>query len=237
MNADFPRILTLLRKERKMTQKDAAAQLEISQALLSHYEKGIRECGLDFLCRCAEFYGVSCDYLLGRTPIPTGYTLTVNDIPDPDAAGKENVFKGSVLPILNKKLISNSLNILFDLMTRLGSESLIQEVSSFLMIGVYRAFRVIYSANPKNQEGIFSLPPVIASHYATAAMQICEGNAAAVASNRLLPNQQGLEDTQVSISTESLPQEYPLFSASLLNLVNHSEKTIQKMNLQLKKKG
>ena len=63
MNADFPRVLTLLRKERGISQKLAASKLGISQALLSHYEKGIRECGLDFLIRCADFYGVSCDYM------------------------------------------------------------------------------------------------------------------------------------------------------------------------------
>ena len=67
MNADFSRILTLLRKEKGISQKTAAQQLGVSQALLSHYEKGIRECGLDFLVRCADFYGVSCDYLLGRS--------------------------------------------------------------------------------------------------------------------------------------------------------------------------
>ncbi|MEG1182005.1 MAG: helix-turn-helix transcriptional regulator, partial [Oscillospiraceae bacterium] len=63
-NSSFCRILTLLRKERGITQKDAAASLGISQALLSHYEKGIRECGLDFVVRASSFYGVSCDYLL-----------------------------------------------------------------------------------------------------------------------------------------------------------------------------
>ncbi|HAM68541.1 MAG TPA: transcriptional regulator, partial [Ruminococcus sp.] len=68
MNEDFPRIITLQRKERKISQKKAATDLGISQALLSHYEKGIRECGLDFLVRIADYYNVSCDYLLGRTP-------------------------------------------------------------------------------------------------------------------------------------------------------------------------
>ncbi len=47
-NNDFPRLLTLLRKERGLSQKQAATDLKVSQALLSHYEKGIRECGLDF---------------------------------------------------------------------------------------------------------------------------------------------------------------------------------------------
>ena len=77
MNADFPRILTLLRKEKGISQKTAAGDLGISQALLSHYEKGIRECGLDFLVRTADYYGVSCDYLLGRSPDRSGTTLTV----------------------------------------------------------------------------------------------------------------------------------------------------------------
>ena len=66
MNASFPRVLALLRAERRISQKKAAADLGISQALLSHYEKGIRECGLDFVVRAAQYYNVSCDYLLGN---------------------------------------------------------------------------------------------------------------------------------------------------------------------------
>lgn len=64
----FPAILTLLRRERGLTQKQAAQDLGVSQALLSHYERGIRECGLDFLIRAADYYGVTCDFLLGRGP-------------------------------------------------------------------------------------------------------------------------------------------------------------------------
>lgn len=60
-------IISELRKEKGLSQKEAASQLGISQALLSHYEKGIRECGHSFLIKIAEFYGVSCDYILGRT--------------------------------------------------------------------------------------------------------------------------------------------------------------------------
>lgn len=67
MERNFPIILCELRKERGLSQKEAAAKLGISQALLSHYEKGIRECGQSFLVRVADFYGVTCDFLLGRT--------------------------------------------------------------------------------------------------------------------------------------------------------------------------
>ena len=61
----FSEILSKMRKERGVSQKKAAADLGISQALLSHYEKGIRECGLDFVIKCSKYYGVTTDYLLG----------------------------------------------------------------------------------------------------------------------------------------------------------------------------
>lgn len=73
----FAEILSQLRKERAISQKRAAADLGISQALLSHYEKGIRECGLDFVIKCSEYYGVTTDYLLGvsdsRNGVDTSY--------------------------------------------------------------------------------------------------------------------------------------------------------------------
>ncbi len=67
MSTSVSNRLVSLRKEKNLSQKEAAAALEVSQALLSHYEKGIRECGLDFLCRASAFYDVSTDYLLGIT--------------------------------------------------------------------------------------------------------------------------------------------------------------------------
>ena len=63
---EFNRIIKLLRKERGITQKQAAEDLGVSQALLSHYEKGIRECGLDFVvrdrCNHQGLSGLQCRY-------------------------------------------------------------------------------------------------------------------------------------------------------------------------------
>ena len=69
MNENFSRVLALLRQEKGISQRNAAASLQVSQALLSHYENGAREPGFDFLLRAAEFYGVSTDFLLGRTTV------------------------------------------------------------------------------------------------------------------------------------------------------------------------
>ena len=68
MNAEFPRLITLLRKEKGISQKQAAAELGISQALLSHYEKGVRECGLDFLIRCARLLRCFLRLSVGASP-------------------------------------------------------------------------------------------------------------------------------------------------------------------------
>ena len=67
MARGFSDTMSALRRARGLSQRTAAADLHISQALLSHYENGAREPGLAFVCRACEYYGVSADYLLGRT--------------------------------------------------------------------------------------------------------------------------------------------------------------------------
>ena len=218
MNTDFPRILTLLRKERGISQKQAASALGISQALLSHYEKGIRECGLEFLVKTADFYGVSCDYLLGRSPERTGAQIAVEDIPEPDALGKENVMRGSILPTLNKKLIANALNIIFDVLQTVNDKELTSTLSAFLNLSVYRTFRVLYDAHPKNEPSMFTVPTTQAQARAMAAMVLLEAKAREI--SEALPAKTA---EKLLLSTQTLSQNYPLFVSSLLNLIKNAE--------------
>ena len=67
MERTFPETLSVLRRERNISQRTAAAALHISQALLSHYENGAREPGLDFVRRACDYYGVTADYLVCRS--------------------------------------------------------------------------------------------------------------------------------------------------------------------------
>lgn len=225
MNADFPRILTLLRKERGISQKQAAAELKISQALLSHYEKGIRECGLDFVVRTANFYNVSCDYLLGRSPERTGAQISLEDIPEPDAIGKENTLKGSILPTLNKKLLFNTLNIIFDMLQNINNKELTSEMSSFFNLSVYRMFRVLYRINSKNEQTLFTVSNISAAAKALAAMAISESNAAVIAAE-LAQTPEAKE--KLYMTTQTLQKDYPLFTSSLLNLIKNSENAINR---------
>jgi transcriptional regulator with XRE-family HTH domain len=227
MNNNFARIITLLRKERGYSQKKAAADLSISQALLSHYEKGIRECGLDFVVKVADYYGVSCDYLLGRTPHRSGATISVEDIPDPDAAGKENVMHGkggSLLPVLNKKLIANSLNIIYGILQKYNCKALTAEVSAYLSLAVYRVFRMLYSANPKNPQGLFSVPLRQSSGHSAAAQEIALSDAACLLAGEKVEDMEPMEKGTAPLSSpEKIGEEFPLFSSSLFNLIQSSE--------------
>ena len=72
MERNFAAVMSELRHARGLSQRKVAADLKISQALLSHYENGAREPGLDFVVRACDYYGVSADYLLGRTDKPGG---------------------------------------------------------------------------------------------------------------------------------------------------------------------
>ena len=226
MNADFPRLITLLRKEKGISQKQAAAEFGISQALLSHYEKGIRECGLDFLVKCARFYGVSCDYLLGRSAERNGMMLSAEDLPNPEKM-KDNVYHGSVLPTMYKKLIENSLDILFDRLDQCRDKRVVTSVSNYLMLAVYRMFRRLYQAAPGNVASMFRVTPARWERDADAAMFLQEGELSATMAgeNGACPDPAAFE-----MNTETLARDYPRHATSLMNLIKNSEEVIRKHN-------
>ena len=75
MSKAFAENIGRLRRGSGQSQREAAAGLGISPALLSHYENGAREPGLDFVVRVCDYYGVTADFLLGRTSEPTDEKL------------------------------------------------------------------------------------------------------------------------------------------------------------------
>lgn len=229
MNKDFSRTITLLRKEKGLSQKKSAQDLNISQALLSHYEKGIRECKLEFVIKCSNYYSVSCDYLLGKSPDRSGATIMLSDIPDPTIFGKDNQLKGSILATLNKKLILNSINILFDLLQKIGYKGLTIEISTYIMTSVYKMFRILYSTNPKNPQGMFSIPDEIHTGLASASQFISENNAKCLASGKSIKGLTTDRKILTTLSPDIISSEYQSTASSLYNLIQNVE---SKMNLQ-----
>ncbi|NMP37122.1 MAG: helix-turn-helix transcriptional regulator [Clostridiales bacterium] len=141
----FAERVTSLRHEKNISQKDAAAALGVSQALLSHYENGIRECGLEFVCRAADYYGVTSDYILGRTQSRYGLGSTeVDDLPEDVNLTQHTVTRAAVM--IQERISSG------------GGSELENMATLFFCMSVYRAVLAAVSKGiiPKKWIGINS---------------------------------------------------------------------------------
>lgn len=69
-----------LREDRDLTQKDLADLLKTHQTTYSSYELGKLGIPIPALHTLADFYGVSVDYLLGRTDVKTPYPKSGRNI-------------------------------------------------------------------------------------------------------------------------------------------------------------
>lgn len=70
MGFPYQRRLRDLREDHDKTQQDIADILGTSQTMYAHYERGANELPLRHLLKLADYYGVSADYLLGRSNTP-----------------------------------------------------------------------------------------------------------------------------------------------------------------------
>lgn len=61
--------LRLLREEKGLFQKDIAALLKVSIPAVNQYESGKRDMSTETVVTLAEYFGVSTDYLLGKSDI------------------------------------------------------------------------------------------------------------------------------------------------------------------------
>ena len=154
MATDFSRTLGLLRQEKGISQRKAARELGISQALLSHYENGIREPGLAFVAKVCDYYHVSADYLLGRTASRDGAMIDADELYD--ASDEKGTLRGSILATLQKKLVVNAAGVLFDLLGRIGSREAVAAAGDYLTDGLYQLLRQLYRACGGNED-LFAL--------------------------------------------------------------------------------
>lgn len=226
MNKDFPRIITMLRKEKKFSQKQVAEDLGISQALLSHYEKGIRECGLDFLIKVSDYYSVSCDFLLGRSPERSGAVLKFEDIPDADEIEENSNVKASLVPLLNKKILTNSLSVIYDMLIKANNKSLTANVSNYLMLVLYKVFRTLYSANEKNHQSMFAIPESTYQGYSEAQMKVYSTRFESM-TNYKNEGEYLNKLKEIEYSPENLADDYPKLASSLMNLIQHAESKLK----------
>ena len=65
----FANRLRSIRRDRALRQRDLAEALDLAQTTIANYEQGIRFPDEDTLYRIADFFGISLDYLLGRSGV------------------------------------------------------------------------------------------------------------------------------------------------------------------------
>lgn len=225
MNTNFPRTLSLLRKESGLSQRKVAKELHVSQAVLSHYENGLREPGLEFVANAADFYKVSCDFLLGRTMSREDYTIKPEDLPDMSEE-KDNVLRGSMLAALSKKLVVNSVSLIFDIVGKAKSKKLISETAMFFNVAIYKVFRTLYHACGKNSEDFFSINDEVWTELANAEMSLNSFNIKCAAENVKIGD--NTEDSKLpELSPEYISSEYPALNQSLNSVLQAAGKRLE----------
>ncbi len=216
-NAEFSRTLSLLRQEKKVSQRAAAQALGISQALLSHYENGIREPGLAFVVKACDYYGVSADFLLGRTLSRDGVVIAAEELYD-ISDEKNNSIRGGVLALLSKKLLVNSIGVLFGLLGKTGSREAVQATANYLSTAVYTMYRRLYDANPDNNPDFFSVPP---RHFQAglheADMKCCECEL----SDALAAHAKA-KGPMPEMTNDALARDYPVLYQSILQVIHNT---------------
>lgn len=102
----FGKRLRLLRGN--LNQENLASELNVSRSTMSSYEHG-REPSYDLLVQLADYFDVSIDYLLGRTPDkkPSSDTLanTLNQLASPvETAGADPLSQSDFVDLAEKLL-------------------------------------------------------------------------------------------------------------------------------------
>ena len=64
---NFGERLSMLRKEKALTQKDLGEDLGVGERSIRSYEGGARHPDFQGLLRMADYFDVSLDYLVGRS--------------------------------------------------------------------------------------------------------------------------------------------------------------------------
>ena len=214
--SEFSRTLSLLRQERGVSQRTAASALGISQALLSHYENGIREPGLSFVAKPCDCYHVSADFILGRTLSRDGSMLSSEEVLE--AAEPGNILQGSVLATLQSKLLAGAVGVLFGLLGKLGDKTAINAAAAYLGGAVYQLYRHLYRAAGAN-EAYFALDPAACTMgTADADMKLEEVRYA-----RALRAQAAKKAEFPDLSPEALTSNYPGRCQSLTQVLSTAD--------------
>lgn len=193
----FAQRLALVRKKSGLSQKQAAEKLGISQGLLSHYERGIRECGLDFVLKVSKVFDVSCDYLLGST----------------ENERNEKLSKKPKL-YLGRNNLQNAIDLLYSITARFGNPKIHLDINNLMYAQIYSDIRLLHSIlTDDDMADIFSLPYNLALSRSEAMRTNSMENAI----------MKMIEAEKISLSKADLKAQYPMNYNSIMSIIETVE--------------
>lgn len=204
MKNQFGKTISDLRLQNGWSQKETALKLGISQALLSHYEKGIRECGLDFLIKASKVFNCSTDYLLGIT-----------DSKEPAKSDTDSISADlKQYPKFEKSRndVINVFNLLYSITARLDNPEICKDFSKIMTAEVYiiaRSFKNRYFDG-----NFFKKEP-----------REAEFDAKKDRINALVSifEHFSKENINLNLNADTLEKDYPTCSKSLFSIINNFE--------------
>ena len=200
MISKFPRVLSALRQEAGVSQREAAQQLGVSQALLSHYENGIREPGLSFVIRACDYYGVSADVLLGRT--------AADGLPRHSGPVEEDVPSGA-------KALHDAATVLLSFLREGGNTTAACWAEFYMDTVIYDLVRYLCRFSPDHAAQAFSIDQHSFLSAATATDLLYVRSQY----RRALSNRDGGPEALPVLTPDLLRERYPDACESLIRMV------------------
>ena len=130
--------------------------------------------------------------------------------------------RGSVLALLSKKLLVNSVGMLFDLLGKTGSREAIRAASNYLSTALYQVYRHLYHANPANNPDFFS----VSQRHFMAGLADADLHMSEVELTDALSAHVKEKGRMPEMDHAALARDYPVLYQSMLQLIHNSGERI-----------
>ena len=122
------------------------------------------------------------------------------------------------------------MQIIFDILEEIDNKNLTTEVSSYMMVSVYKMLRSVYSLNNKNPQAMFSIIPEYYAGIASALQNVVEANINGLSLGKATPASHNIDNNTIPyLSPDAISKSHPELAPSLYNLIRDTEERMKKL--------
>lgn len=149
----FAERLTALRENKGKKRQEVADEINISRASLEYYEKGKRKPDIEVLLKLADYYNVTCDYLLKGVKTEN---VSINEVTGLSDETIDELQKGK-----NSVFYTTLLNFL------INNKTLLKALNNYLLSSIYSEYaKSDYNFLPLKDKTVYISKPQIAQKVA-----------------------------------------------------------------------